>query len=81
MITFEWSSAFASQHAIDRYRVLMSPDPSNCNSDRVNVIADFTCSGLETGVAYNITVSAIIDCRNQEGAITSFTIELPQSKL
>ena len=81
-VSIQWSPSFTSQHAVERYRVSMSPDPSSCSSDQVSPSEDHSCSGLVLETIYNFTVSAITDCggEDQEGERASFTV-LPQGDI
>ncbi len=78
-VSIQWSPSFTSQHAVERYRVSVSPDPSSCSSDQVSPSEGYSCSGLVLGTPYTFTVSAITDCggEDQEGERDSFTV-LPQ---
>ena len=76
-VSLQWSSSFNSQHAVERYRVSVDPDPSSsCSSDQVMPSEDYSCPGLSPERNYSITVSAI-NCVNQEGESDTFTV-LPQ---
>ncbi len=75
-VSIQWSSTFTSQHAIERYRVSVSPDPSSCSSDQVSPSGDYSCSGLLPETNYAISVNAI-NCGDQEGERETFTI-VPQ---
>ena len=76
-VSFQWSSSFNSQHAVERYRVSVDPDPSSsCSSDQVMPSEDFSCPGLSPERNYSITVSTI-NCGDQEGESYTFTV-LPQ---
>ncbi len=79
MVSLQWSPSFTSQHAVERYRVVVTPDPSSCSSQQVSPSEDYTCSGLVLGTEYYFTVSAI-NCGNQEGTGETFTIQ-PQGKI
>ena len=75
--SLQWSSSFNSQHAVERYRVSVDPDPSpSCSSDQVMPSEDYSCPGLSPERNYSITVSAI-NCGDQEGESDTFTV-LPQ---
>ena len=73
-VSFQWSSSFTSQHAVERYRVSVTPDPSSCSSDQVSPSEDYRCSGLVLGSPlYTIALSAI-NCEDQEGDQENITI-------
>ena len=78
-VSLQWSSYFNSLHAVERYNVAVTPDPSSCSSDQVPPSEDYSCSGLDLGTNYSITVSAI-NCGDQEGERASFNTQL-QSQL
>ena len=71
----QWSPSFTSQHAVERYRVSVAPDPSSCSSDQVSPNEDYSCSGLVLGTPYTFTISAI-NCGNQEGNRMNFSFTL-----
>ena len=77
VVIIQWSNLFTSQHAVVRYRVSVSPDPSSCSSDQVSPSRDYSCSGLVPGTTYTFTVSAFIDCggEGQEGERVTFTVQ------
>ena len=69
-----WGREFTSEHVVERYRVMVTPDPLSCSSDQLE---GSTCSlNLETD--YTITVSAI-NCGDQEGSREAFK-PLPSKK-
>ena len=72
-VSLQWSSSFNSQHAVERYRVSVDPDPSSCTSDQVMPSEDYSCPGLSPERNYSITVSAI-NCGDQEGESDTFTV-------
>ena len=72
--SFHWSPKFRSRHRVDRYRVLVIPDPNSCSSDQVPPSHNYTCSGLDPTDDYLLIVSAI-NCGNQEGDITLFRVQ------
>ncbi len=87
VVFLQWSPSFTSQHAVERYRVVVTPDPSSCSSQQVSPSEDYTCSSqqvspsedytcsrLVLGTKYFFTVSAI-NCGNQEGTRETFTIQ------
>ena len=74
VVSFQWSPSFTSQHAVERYRVVVTPDPSSCSSQQVSPSEDYTCSGLVLGTDYSFAVSAI-NCGNQEGIREAFTLQ------
>ncbi len=74
-VSLSWSPSFTSQHAVERYRVSVSPNPSSCSCDQVSPSEDYSCSGLVPGQMYNFTVSAI-NCGGQEGEDKTFFITL-----
>ena len=75
-VSLQWSSSFNSQHAVERYRVSVDPDPSSsCSSDQVIPSEDYSCPGLSPERNYSITVSAI-NCGDQEGESDTFTVLL-----
>ncbi len=73
-----WSPSFTSQHSVERYHVVVTPDPSSCSSQQVSPSENYTCSGLVLGTDYSFTVSAI-NCGNQDGIREIITIQ-PQGK-
>ncbi len=73
VVFLQWSPSFTSQHAVEMYRVIVTPDPSSCSSQQVSPSEDYTCSGLVLGIDYSFTVSAI-NCGNQEGIRENFTL-------
>ncbi len=79
VVSLQWSTSFTSQHAVERYRVVVTPDPSSCSSQQVSPSENYTCSGLVLGTEYSFTVSAI-NCGNQEGTRETFTIQ-PQGNI
>ncbi len=79
VVSLQWSPSFTSQHDVERYRVILTPDPSSCSSQQVSPSEDYTCPGLVLGTDYSFTVSAI-NCGNQEGTRETFTVQ-PQGKL
>ncbi len=79
VVSLQWSPSFTSQHAVERYRVVVTPDPSSCSSQQVSPNEDYTCSGLVLGTVYSFNISAI-NCGNQEGTRETFTIR-PQGNL
>ena len=76
-VSFQWNSSFNSQHAIEMYRVTVTPNLSTCSRD-VTPSEDYSCPGLALGTQYTFTVSAI-NCGDQEGMEYTFTVQ-PQSK-
>ncbi len=78
VVSLQWCPSFTSQHAVERYCVLVTPDPSSCSSQQVSPSENYTCSGLVLGTHYSFTVSAI-NCGNQEGTRETFTVQ-PQGK-
>ena len=77
-VSLQWSPSFTSQHAVERYRVSVTPDPSSCSSDQVSPSEDYSCSGLVLGTPYTLTLSAI-NCGDKEGDTNTFTIQLQGS--
>ncbi len=77
MVSLQWSS-FTSQHAVESYGVVVTPDPSSCSSQQVSPSENYTCSGLVLGRDYSFTVGAI-NCGDQEGTRETFTVQ-PQGK-
>ncbi len=74
VVSLQWSPSFTSQHAVESYRVVVTPDPSSCSSMQVSTSENYTCSGLVLGTDYSFTVSAI-NCGNQNGTMETFTIQ------
>ncbi len=74
VVFLQWSPSFTSQHAVERYRVIVTPDPSSCSSQQASPSEDYTCSRLVLGTHYSFTVSAI-NCGNQEGTRETFAIQ------
>ncbi len=79
VVSLQWSPSFTSQHVVERYRVVVTPDPSSCCSQQVSPSENYKCSGLVLGTDYSFKVSAI-NCGNQEGTRETFTIQ-PQGVL
>ncbi len=79
MVSLQWSPSFTSQHAVERYSVVVTSGPSSFSSEQVSPSEKYTCSGLVLGTDYFFTVSAI-NCGNQEGTRETFTVQ-PQGKL
>ena len=76
-VSLQWNSSFNSQHAIEMYRVTVTPNLSTCSRD-VTPSENYSCPGLVLGTQYTFTVSAI-NCGNQEGIGYNFTVQ-PQGK-
>ncbi len=74
-VSFEWSPSFNSQHTVLRYNVSVSPDPAACSSDQISPNQDFRCVDLVPHTIYNFTVSAIVNCEEEEGETTSFLVQ------
>ena len=74
-----FNNTFNALHAVERYNVTVSPDPSSCSSDQVSPGEDYSCSGLDLETNYTITVSAI-NCGDQEGDISGYSIQLDGKK-
>ena len=74
-VSLQWSPSFNSQHAVERYHVSVTSDPSSCSSDQVSPSKDYNCSGLVLGTPYNFTLSAI-NCGDQEGNTDTLTVLL-----
>ena len=64
-----FNNKYNDVHAVERYNVTVTPDPSSCSSDQVSSSEDYSCPGLDLETNYTITVSAI-NCRDQEGETT-----------
>ena len=79
VVSLQWSPSFTSQYAVERYRVVVTPDSSSCSSQQVSPSENYTSSGLVLGTDYTFTVSAI-NCGDQEGTRETFTIQ-PQGVL
>ena len=73
-VSLQWSPSFTSQHAVERYRVSVTPDPSSCSSDQVSPSENYSCSGLVLETPYTFTLSAI-NCGDWEGNRKSFIID------
>jgi hypothetical protein len=73
-ILLQWSPFFNSRYRVDRYRVTVTPDPSNCSSDHVSISENYNCSGLDSRMNYNITIIAV-NCGDQEGETSTFAVE------
>ena len=73
----QWSHFYNIQNHVERYKVTVTPDPSNCSSNQVSPSEDYSCLGLDLQTNYAINVSAI-NCGDQEGEIKSYMIQ-PQS--
>ncbi len=73
MVSLQWSPSFTSLHAVERYRVVVTNDPSSCSSQHVSPSENYTCSGLVLGTDYSFKVSTI-NCGNQEGTRETFTM-------
>ncbi len=56
VVSLQWSTSFTSQHAVERYRVVVTPDPSSCSNQQVSPSENYTCSGLVLGTEYSFTV-------------------------
>jgi hypothetical protein len=62
-----WSSLFNQQHAVDRYSITVTPDPTgSCSSSQVMPNVNYTCSNFNPEANYTIAISAI-NCGSQEG--------------
>ena len=73
-VSIQWSSSFNSQHAVERYRVSVNPEPSpSCSSDQVIPSEDYSCPGLSPERNYSITVSAI-NCGDEVGESDTLTV-------
>ena len=79
-VFLQWSPSFTAQHAVERYRVSVTLDPSSCSSDQVSPNEDYSCSGLVVGTPYTFTFSAI-NCGNQEGNRKNYTIYLGKNEI
>ena len=77
-VSITWPLPFTSEHAVERYRVAIIPDPSLCFSDQASPSLIYTCSGLAQGETYMFEVSAF-NCGDQEGERETFTVK-PESK-
>ncbi len=77
VVSLQWSPSFTSQHAVERYSVVVTPD-SSCSSERVSPSEDYACSEV-LGAHYSFTISAI-NCGNQEGSRENITVQ-PQGEL
>ena len=74
-VILQWSDMFNRDHAVDKYRVSMSPSLPSCpNTLEVGPDQDYTCSGLEIGQQYNISFTAF-NCQQGETATYSFQLE------
>ena len=72
-VSLQWNSSFNSQHAIEMYRVTVTPNLSTCSRD-VTPSEDYSCPGLALGTQYTFIVSAI-NCGDQEGMEYTFTVQ------
>ena len=72
-VSLQWDSFFNSQHAIEMYRVTVTPNLSTCSGD-VTLSEDYSCPGLALGTQCTFTVSAI-NCGDQEGMEYTFTVQ------
>ena len=74
-ISITWSSFFNNEHLVERYKIVVSPDPSFCSSDHVPPGRPYRCSGLTTGIEYLFNISAI-NCEHIEGEADVFLLQL-----
>ena len=64
ILSLHWAREFNSEHTVDRYRVVLTPDPSSCSSDQVPPSEDYSCSGLDPETEFAVSA---INCGDQEG--------------
>ena len=62
-----WDLEFNSEHTVDRYRVMLTPDPLSCSSNQVPPSEDYICSGLDPETDFAVSA---INCGDQEGTST-----------
>ena len=72
-VTLQWNSSFNSQHAVEKYRVAVTPDLNECS--RENYRENYNCSGLLIGMTYLFRINAI-NCGDQEGLTETYTLVL-----
>ena len=74
-VSIEWSPSFTSQHAVERYRVSVTPDPSSCSNNHTLAEIIYSCPELMLQTTYNFTISAITICGDQESDRTSLLVQ------
>ena len=77
-MVLRWESTFTFQHAVQRYNVTVTPDPSTCSNSSVLPSEEYNCPELDLmRTSYFITVTAI-SCQDQEGDRVTFEIQPQQ---
>ena len=76
-VTFQWNSSFNSQHAVEKYRVAVTPDLLECSRE-LSSGENYSCNGLQIGMTYLFRINAI-NCVDQEGLTETFTLVLQGS--
>jgi hypothetical protein len=74
-ITLDQNIPFNSQYNVERYQVVVTPDPTPSCTGSVSPNMSYTCSGLSPDTVYTIRVSAI-NCGDQEGENSTFSVQL-----
>ena len=81
VVSIQWSLSFTFQHDVERYRVSVTPDPSDCSSDQISPKDNYTCLALRPQTIYTFTISSITECGPEyhEGGRSSFIVQ-PQGR-
>lgn len=74
-LSLHWSPSFNAENFVDKYELVMTPDPSSCSSDQVDPYRPFICPRLPRDTTYSINVTAV-NCITQAGGSNSFLLEL-----